>query len=93
MLLSPLVFTGSFIHLSKITITSMGISVKNADIYLDQKTESIFGRVDEVNNDYVILKDVKVLWTGVGSGTVIEVEIDNEPRNYRLKTDEILFSY
>lgn len=71
----------------------MGISVKNADLYLDKITEPIFHGVGDVNNDYMILKNVNVLWTGVGSETVIEVKIDNKKRKYVLKTNELSFSY
>ena len=91
MLLSPLVMAGVFIHLSEMTITQMGISVNNADIYMEKKVEPLFSGAREVNKDYLILRDVNILWTGVGSETVVEVEINNEPRKYVLKTNELSF--
>ena len=92
MLLSPLVLTGSFIHLTKMTITSMGISVKNADIYFDTNV-SKFDSADAKNNDYPSFNNVTILWTGIGDGTVVEVKVNDKLRRYVLKTNEITFSY
>lgn len=81
-------------QMSKAAFGGLGVSVKNAEIYLDRKKEPLFyGGETTVSNDHLILKDVDILWTGVGNGTVIEIKINNEPRKYVLKTSEILFSY
>ena len=89
----PLVYSEVSYQVSKIVFTQIGVSVKNAEIYMDKKMKPKFYGVGKVKDDYLILEDVKILWTGVGSGTVVEVKVNNKLRKYVLKTNEITFSY
>ena len=93
MIFTPLVFSEVHFHLSKIVFARMGVSVKDAEIYIDKKMEAIFYGQGTLADDYFILKEVNVLWTGVGSGTVVEVKVNNKLRKYVLKTNEITYSY
>lgn len=90
---SPLTYSEVFHQMSRSVFTQIGLSVKHAEIYLDKEKKPMFNGFGIVKDDYLILKDVNVLWTGVGSETVVEVEINNEPRKYVLKTNELSFSY
>ena len=89
----PLVYSEVSYQVSKIVFTQIGVSVRSAEIYMDKKMESVFYGLGTVKCSYFILKEVNVLWTGVGSGTVVEVEVNNKLRKYVLKTNEITFSY
>ena len=48
--------------------------MKGAEIYMDKKMESIFYGQGAVTDDHFILIEANVLWTGVGSGTIVEVK-------------------
>ena len=78
---------------SRLALIKTSVAKLQAEIYLDRKMESVFNGVGTVNNDYLIIKNADILWTGVGSRSVIEVEINDNPRRFVVNTDEMLFSY
>ena len=93
MLVILFVPTDKFFQLSKTALIMTSVSKMHVDVYLDSNMKSIFGNVKTKNKDYVVLNDVEILWTGVGSKSVIEVEIDGEPRKLVVNTNEMSFSY
>ena len=82
-----------FFQLSRLALIQIGVSKRHADVYLDSKIGAEFNGVGTVNDDYTILKDVEILWTGLGSRSVIMVEVNGEPRKIVVNTNDMLFSY
>ena len=80
-------------QLSKFALMQIGVVKRHADIYLDRQMEPVFKGAGKVKNGYLIIKDADILWTGVGSRSVIEVEINGKPRKFVLNSNEISFSY
>ena len=90
---SPMVFSEIYLEVSRLAFLQIGVAKRNADIYLDRKMEPIFDGVGTVSKDYLILKNEEILWTGVGSKSVIQVKIGEKPRKFVVNTNEMSFSY
>ena len=93
MLFVLFVTTDKFFQLSKAALIMTSVSKRHVDVYLDNKMQSMFDNAKTVNKDYLVLNDVEILWTGVGSRSVIEVVIDGKTSKFVVNTDEMLFSY
>ena len=89
----PLVFSEAQFQVSKIAFNEIGVAKKHVDIYVDSKMEHVFNRSDAWNDEHFFVENTDILWTGVGSRSVIEVKIDGEPHRFVVNTDELSFSY
>ena len=93
LMLIPLI-SGGFLVASRMTISSMGIAIKHADVYIDKQLLPMFNDIKfEEHNDVIEIKDVNVLWNGVGNRTLIEVNVENHTRKKIVDSSKITFSY
>ena len=93
MLIILVVPTEQFYHLSKISLIMISVSKRNVDIYLDGKMKPILYGIDPVDNDGFLIENSDILWTGVGSRSVIKVKIDKKTRKIVVNTSDMSFSY
>lgn len=101
-IVAPLVLSGAFIFLSQMTMQSIGIYIKEANIGLSGNSAAFVRQAAAQSNatsgaqgaagadGLLVLKGVEILWTGVGSHTAVRVRSGNEAGLFVFPNAEVL---